>query len=296
MVEPIREWVTQGQRKTVRGRAELCLAERVSLWTTKPESRQLPGFLEWARIRLFTDSKNWTPPQRKMLRQATRRSIVHFFVAAACVALIAFVGWQAIGRMRAKSALATIRSADIEDLLKVIGDAEPVRPWLTPLLKNEVATSGLDERDQRHMRLALLRDDQDQATLLCDEALSADPQELRVIRDGFVAYADEASRDAITSSLWETLQNPDVEIDRRFRAACLLAGLAPKSSRWDQFSEDVVVWLVARSIDEVADWLEIAPPREPLSRRLAGAPVSGDGIGGAARYRGFRAVEFSRRR
>jgi hypothetical protein len=159
MVEPIREWVTQGQRRTVRGRAELCLAERVSLWTTKPESRQLPGLWEWARIRLFTDSKSWTPPQRRMLRQAARRSLVNAGLVAACIAVLAFVGWEAAGRTRAISALATIRSANIDDLLKVIADTEPVRSWLTPLLKHELATSGLDKQDERHLRLALLRDD-----------------------------------------------------------------------------------------------------------------------------------------
>ena len=125
----------KGSGSTVRGRAELCLAERVSLWTTKPESRQLPGFLEWVRIRLFTDSRRWTPPQRKMLRQAARRSLVYGTMAAACVAVLAFLGWDAIGRIRAKSALTMIRSADIGDLLNVIGETEPVRPWLTPLLK-----------------------------------------------------------------------------------------------------------------------------------------------------------------
>jgi serine/threonine protein kinase len=260
MVEPIREWVTQGQRKTVRGRAELCLAERVSLWTAKPESRQLPGFPEWARIRLFTDSNRWTPPQRKMLRQAARRSLMHGAVVAAGVAVLAFLGWDATGRIRAKSALTMIRSADLGDLLDVIAETEPVRPWLAPLLSTALATSDIDVRDERYMRLALLRDDREQAAQLCRQALNADPREMRVLRDGLVAYADQAVQEEIAKSLWETLQRQDAEIDQRFRSACLLAGLAPASSQWNQVADDVAVWLVARSVDELADWLEALRP------------------------------------
>ena len=99
-----------------------------------------------------------------------------------------------------------------------------------------------------------------QAAQLCREALNADPREMRVLRDGLVLYADQASKDEIAKSLWETLQRQDAEIDERFRSACLLAGLAPASSQWNQFADDVAVWLVARSVDEVADWLEALRP------------------------------------
>src|SRR5262249_45966256 len=54
------------QRDTRRGRVELRLAERSSLWDTKPENRHLPSVLEWASIRLLTEKKDWTEPQRRM--------------------------------------------------------------------------------------------------------------------------------------------------------------------------------------------------------------------------------------
>ena len=72
LVPSIREWLTRKQRETRRGRAELRLAERSSLWNAKPENRHLPSLLEWANIRLLTKKKDWTDPQRKMMKRAGR--------------------------------------------------------------------------------------------------------------------------------------------------------------------------------------------------------------------------------
>ena len=66
----IREWLTRKQKETRRGRAELRLVERSSLWNDKPENRHLPSVREWTNIRLLTNKKDWTESQRKMMRRA----------------------------------------------------------------------------------------------------------------------------------------------------------------------------------------------------------------------------------
>ena len=79
LVHSLRDWLTRKQRETRRGRAELRLAERSSLWNAKPENRHLPSVLEWANIRLLTRKKDWTEPQRRMMKRAGR---VHGFVVS----------------------------------------------------------------------------------------------------------------------------------------------------------------------------------------------------------------------
>ena len=76
LVPSIREWLARQQRETRRGRAELRLAERASLWGAKPERKQLPSLLEWASIRAFTDPATWSVPQRAMMRAAARNHLV----------------------------------------------------------------------------------------------------------------------------------------------------------------------------------------------------------------------------
>ena len=65
LVPSLREWLTRKQRETRRGRAELRLAERSSLWNAKPENRHLPSLLEWASIRMLTKKRDWTPLQQE---------------------------------------------------------------------------------------------------------------------------------------------------------------------------------------------------------------------------------------
>ncbi len=68
LVHSLRDWLTRKQRETRRGRAELRLAERSSLWNARPENRHLPSPAEWANIRLLTRKRDWTEPQRRMMK------------------------------------------------------------------------------------------------------------------------------------------------------------------------------------------------------------------------------------
>src|SRR5262249_37745450 len=72
LVPSLRSWLTPKQKETKRGRAGLRLAERAALWNTKPENRHLPAWWEWANIYLFTQQREWTAAQRKMMTKATR--------------------------------------------------------------------------------------------------------------------------------------------------------------------------------------------------------------------------------
>src|SRR5207244_10550283 len=72
LVPSLRDWLTRKPQETRRGRAELLLADRAVVWNARPENRQLPSLWHWLRIRWLTPKKNWTPPQRKLMRKATR--------------------------------------------------------------------------------------------------------------------------------------------------------------------------------------------------------------------------------
>jgi len=70
LVHSLRNWLTRKQRETRRGRAELRLAERSSLWNAKAENRHLPSALEWASVLLLTKRRNWTDAERKTMKRA----------------------------------------------------------------------------------------------------------------------------------------------------------------------------------------------------------------------------------
>jgi eukaryotic-like serine/threonine-protein kinase len=90
LVHSLREWLTRKQRETRRGRAELRLAERSSLWNAKPENRHLPSALESANISILTRKRDWSEPQRRMMKRAGR---VHGIRGLTLAALLLLLGW-----------------------------------------------------------------------------------------------------------------------------------------------------------------------------------------------------------
>jgi serine/threonine protein kinase len=84
LVHSLRDWLTRKQKETRRGRAELRLAERAALWQSKPTSRHLPSWWEWASIRRFTRRRDWTAPQRRMMDRAG----LHYAVRGMGVAVL----------------------------------------------------------------------------------------------------------------------------------------------------------------------------------------------------------------
>jgi len=93
LVHSLRDWLTHKQKETRRGRAELRLAERSASWNAKPENRHLPSALEWANIRLLTKRRDWSEPQRKMMKRAGRVHGVRGVLAFAL--LLFFILWLA---------------------------------------------------------------------------------------------------------------------------------------------------------------------------------------------------------
>src|SRR5262249_39493051 len=78
----VRQWLARKQHETRRGRAELRLAERSDFWNSRPEPRQLASFSEWLTILLWTRTRDWTAPERKMMRSAGVRYVTGALTAA----------------------------------------------------------------------------------------------------------------------------------------------------------------------------------------------------------------------
>ena len=88
----LRDWLTRKQRESRRGRAELRLAERATLWNAKPENRLLPSVVQWANFRLLIKKNDWTEAQRKMMSRAARTHGWRSVLALAGVIAVAGAG------------------------------------------------------------------------------------------------------------------------------------------------------------------------------------------------------------
>ena len=119
----LRDWLTRKQKETRRGRAELLLADRAAVWNARPENRQLPSLLQWLNLQVLTRKRNWTPPQRKMMRRAGRFHLLRGLMFTALLAGVVLLGWDALGRLEAhnlRGRLLGVKTAEVPDVIKAM--------------------------------------------------------------------------------------------------------------------------------------------------------------------------------
>jgi formylglycine-generating enzyme required for sulfatase activity len=257
LVPSLRDWLTRKQKETRRGRAELRLAERAALWGRNPRSRHLPAAWEWAGIRLFTRPRDWTEPERRVMRRADRYHLLRGAALAAAVALLALGALGLVGWLRAEALLGQLARVETAEVPGVLADLAPYRRRLGPRLRQgyEQAREENDAKRQLHFSLALLPDDPGQADYLYGRLLAAEPAELHAIR-----AAPWPQKDELTARLWAELADRDGDPGRRFRAACALADYAPDDPRWPRYARDVAEKLTSENPLALAHWTDALRP------------------------------------
>jgi formylglycine-generating enzyme required for sulfatase activity len=267
LVPSLRDWLTRKQKETRRGRAELLLADRAAVWNSRPENRQLPSLLQWVQIRCLTKKKNWTPPQRKMMRRATQLHVMRGVAVVLLLGLLGFAGWEGFGRLRAQQLRDRLLESPTAAAPKIIDEMGPYRRWANRLLREACAEAARDGNALRqlHASLALLPVDPDQVNYLQDRLLHGDPEQVLVIRQALLEHQHNR-----TDGFWEGLENPANDPDQRFRAAGALAAFAPDDPRWDKVRDDVAGKLAGQKPFEMARWAEVLKPmRKELLPPLA---------------------------
>ncbi len=264
LVPSIRDWLTRKQKETRRGRAELLLAERASLWNAKPENRHLPSALEWANIRLLTKRRDWTQPQRKMMKRA---GWVHGSRPAALVllALLARGGIEYSKPLRASFLVDQLRDAETTQVPALIRQLDGYRLWANPRLKELVQSADDDSRVKLHGSLALLPVDLSQLPFLEKRLLSATPAEVPVIRDAL-----EPHRSTLIPNLWSVLDSSKPGDVSLLPAAGALVLYDPENGRWAEVIDKVAKALLSVNSISLGDWLKyLTDVRSKLKPPLA---------------------------
>ena len=204
LVPSLRDWLTRKQKETRRGRAELLLADRAAVWSARPENRQLPSLWQWLSIRWLTAKKTWTPPQRKMMRSATRFHVFRGVVIAVLLAAMTFTGVtlrdQAEQRQKKTQAAGLVQAvlnADVAQVPAIIDKMVDLRQWTDPELRTEVENAAAGSPRKLKGSLALLPSDVGQVDYLVDRLLDAEPSEVPVIRDALLPRIGTADGQAL---------------------------------------------------------------------------------------------------
>ncbi len=215
LVHSLRDWLTRKQRETRRGRAQLRLSERSSLWNAKPENRHLPSAAEWANIRMLTTRRDWTGPQRRMMKRASQ---VHGLRALGLVMLISAITWAGIegyGTLRALALVDSLLKVATPDVPAIVVQLSGYRHWADPQLVRVVQDTDDRSREHLHASLALLPVDASQVTYVFNRLIAASPGELPVLRDALNAHCS-----TLTPKLWSVLESAKPGDASLLPAAC----------------------------------------------------------------------------
>ncbi len=268
LVHSLRDWLTRKQRETRRGRAELRLAERSSLWNARPENRHLPSPLEWANIRLLTKKTAWTDPQRRMMRHAGRVHGLRGLGLAILLALTTWGGIEVYGNLRASALVESLKTANTTGVPALIEQLRSYRRWAGRPLSG-LLSSTANDRDQ-HLRaslanFALSPDAGSQADYLYDRLLSASAVELPVIW-GIL----QKRHQGIDKRLWQLLNDPKADPEKRFHAACALAvtDSAQVEKSWDIVAPLITDRFMTAAIKNPGDYSPLMESLRPIRQHL----------------------------
>ena len=228
LVPSLREWLSRKQKETRQGRTELRLAELAALWNARPEKRRLPGWNDYRSICRFTGRKDWTKPQRRMMRQAAQ--------------------------YHAEALVRRLLEADLVDVPKIVDRGRQLRKSTEPLLRREQQAAAEQSQAKLHTALALLAVDDSQLDYLYERLLQSAPAEFPTLRDMLAPH-----REMLSGKLWSDAAASESE-EQRFRAAAALAAYEPVNPGWQAIRDDVAQSLTRVKPEFLGDWKEALRP------------------------------------
>ncbi|MDA1166238.1 MAG: SUMF1/EgtB/PvdO family nonheme iron enzyme, partial [Planctomycetota bacterium] len=271
LVPSLRDWLTRKQQETRKGRAALKLAERAALWNAKPENRFLPSWWENLNIRLLTDKKRWTEPQRKMMGKAGRVHGLRLGIATTLLLIVTVSGMAIRNRILEDRAIAAVQNvekqnanyakalveslsaANTADVDGLVGEIGEYQQWTAPLLREIVADDASTPKEKLHASLVLVKDNPSQVDFLFEQVLTAKADAVPVI----VTFL-KPHKALLEKQLWDTIKNGSNS--ERIRAAATLAEYDSKNKQWKQLCEDVVTALVSVPSSESDEWIAMLRP------------------------------------
>lgn len=273
LVPSIREWLTNKQRETWRGRCALRLDERSALWNAQHENKQLPTLWETAQISVGTKSAEWTSIQARMMQHARRVHGRRLTFVAAIVLCGCFSVWSwqyqakaASDRNEADNLVEQLRLADMEHVAPVL---KGMRRHL-PLATRRLTDLSSDPKSSAAVRLraemALLMGDSERLPSLLKLAWDANPASIRAIRE-WLSTELPPNQEVV----WQLTAAKDVTSSRRLRLGALLAEFDSSAQhRWAAIAPDLGRALVSGAGLDADQWSDLLlPARAQIAPALA---------------------------
>lgn len=258
LVGSLRDWLTQKQRETYRGQAQLALSERAEMWATRQETKQLPSMLEWIRIAIWTRDGQRTEREKQVMKAASRRHIVTLLTACAILIIVSSGAVWAQYRHQKNlvsekvAALMTANIAEVPDLLNQLKNMPgPVATSLNDVMNAQAENAP----GKMYASIALLPTDRSQQEFLLQRAVFAEPQEVQLIGDAFRTEKWQPPND-----IWDTVSAPTTPPRQKLGTLGLLAQTDPTDERWDATGNFLAEQIVVEPLLQAVAWSDLLTP------------------------------------
>ncbi len=261
LVHSLRDWLTQKQRETRRGRAELLLDEATSIWNAKHEGRLLPSLSETMRIRTLTNKQDWTQSQHEMMQQATRRYMRQGCGVLLIITTALLVMWQINNRSRnqqlanaASMQVDSIASADTNSVLDLIAELESMRQYAEKPL--DLALQKVEDGSREKLQLMLaMPPSSERNRYLVSQLPTATRSHFDLIMHAF------PKEDVDFEPMWEVATNLEKPTAERFQACVAVAIRTPNDARHADVAPFVARALTHDiALTEMFAWLPLLRP------------------------------------
>ena len=259
LVPSLQEWLLRKQKETMKGRAKLVLEDRARVWNLNPENRHLLSLFHWLSTHWNIPSRDWTKPQRKMIKKASKYYLVRSFLITSSMVLLSFLFYEGYSKVKSQGLVERLLDANFAAVPTIVNEISGYRRWANPMLStaNNKAEQEKDERKQMHTSLALLPVDKTQITYLYSRLLEAKPNEVEVLVNALGSYKED-----LVEQLWTVLLNPEKGKELQIlRAASALAAYDRGSSiNWEKSSSLIVSQLVKENPVFIGVWVGTLRP------------------------------------
>ncbi|MFN7733326.1 MAG: protein kinase domain-containing protein [Pirellula sp.] len=197
LIPSLREWLQRKQKESPRGRAEIALEDRTSIWKNRQENKHLPTFLEWLSIHRWVPRRQWTSVQQDAMQAADRMHWIRIGAASlGCVALGATAWTIQQSRLENKrnqeavveakkelitQNLMTIASADTHKIVQELSRIAPTLEEYDKPLREALSKSDAASQQNLNLRMALVGWDRDQIDALLGRGEQGTAAELEAI-------------------------------------------------------------------------------------------------------------------
>ncbi len=268
LVGSLRGWLTRKKKVTMVGRAELRLAERAEMWTSKQEQKYLPSLWEYTNIRTMTRPSTWTTTQSRMMKSAFGYHSVRVGAVLVVVLAALFIGRYLYMQNASKNLVKLLLQSEFSQVPAIIDDMQLYGSSVDSLLST-AAESTESEDDLLRIRLAKHLSGELQTDFLTAKLLRSDPEEFFVVINALGGQHQQ-----LVDQAWGILDSNASNEESFLRASAIAAQIAKDDHRWDVALPRLVTLLVQMNSFEVPLWVKALSPISPqlleeYARRLA---------------------------